>query len=116
MTQHTEVEEKIKQILTQPQSSSLKTALEKDHAIDCLLLLYFEKGRWKEAKTYMQKNGLTLSDGTFRSRMKEFEALGLAKSEKIDPLKNYYLITPKGKKTAELILKFFDNLSNNQQK
>ncbi len=115
-TTPTIIEEKIKQILTQPQQANLKTALEKDHAIDCLFLLYLEKGRWKDTQPYMQKNNLTISDGTFRSRMNEFTTLGLAKIVRIDPLKKYYLITPKGKKTAELILKFFDNLNNNQQK
>ncbi len=112
MTEHNKiVEEKITQILTQPQQANLKTALEKDHAIDCLLLLYTNRGRWKEAKTYMQKNSLTISDAAFRCRMNKFEALDLAKSEKIDPLKKQYLITPKGKKIAEQILEFFDNLT-----
>ena len=111
MTEHNKiVEEKITQILTQPQQANLKTALEKDHAIDCLLLLYLEKGRWKDTQPYMTKNGLTISDGTFRSRMKEFTTLGLAKIVRIDPLKNYYLITPKGQKIAEQLLEFFDKL------
>ena len=49
------------------------------------------RGKWKDAKDFMHKNKLTLSDGTFRARMIEIESLGLAKSERIDPLKKYYL-------------------------
>jgi len=101
-------EEKIKHILTDPKLSSIKAMLEKDHAIDCLFLLYVNRGKWKEAKDFMRANELTLSDGTFRSRMIEIEQLGLAKSERIDPLKKYYVITDLGKKVAKLLLGFFD--------
>jgi hypothetical protein len=104
-------EEKIKHILTEPKLASIKTMLEKDHAVDCLLLLYVGRGRWKEAKSFMQENKLTLSDGTFRSRMIELESLGLAKSERIDPLKKYYIKTKQGDKVAKLFLEFFDKLS-----
>jgi hypothetical protein len=85
--------------------------LEKDHAIDCILLLYMKRGKWKEAKEFMRENKLTLSDGTFRSRMIEIEQLGLAKSERIDPLKKYYLKTELGQKVAELLIELFDKLS-----
>jgi len=34
--------------------------------------------------------------------------LGLAKSERIDPLKKYYLKTELGEKVAKLLLGFFD--------
>ncbi|MCW4006199.1 MAG: hypothetical protein NWF04_06350 [Candidatus Bathyarchaeota archaeon] len=101
-------EEKVKQILTDSKLSAIKAMLEKDHAIDCLLLLSVGRGKWKEAKDFMRENNLTLSDGTFRARMLEIESLGLAKSERIDPLKKYYLSTPLGEKVAELLLKFFD--------
>ena len=101
-------EEKIKHILTDPKLSAMKTMLEKDHAIDCLFLLYVNRGKWKAAKDFMRKNKLTLSDGTFRSRMIEIEQLGLAKSERIDPLKKYYVITELGEKVAKLLLGFFD--------
>jgi hypothetical protein len=84
--------------------------LEKDHAIDCLLLLYMDKGKWKDAKDFMKQNKLTLSDGTFRARMIEIEDLGLAKSERIDPLKKYYIKTELGEKVAKLLLKFFDDV------
>ena len=105
-------EEKIKQILTDPKSSAIKAMLEKDHAIDCLLLLYVNRGKWKEAKDFMRENKLTLSDGTFRARMIEIEDLGLARSERIDPLKKYYLKTEFGDKLAKLLLKLFDELSS----
>jgi len=80
-------EEKIKRILTNPKLASIKAMLEKDHAIDCLLLLHLDRGKWKDAKDFMRENKLTLSDGTFRARMIEIEDLGLAQSERIDPLK-----------------------------
>jgi hypothetical protein len=101
-------EEKIKHVLTNPRLSAIKAMLEKDHAIDCLLLLHVNRGKWKEAKDFMRKNKLTLSDGTFRSRMIEIEQLGLAKSQRIDPLKKYYLKTELGEKVAKLLLEFFD--------
>jgi hypothetical protein len=101
-------EEKIKHILTDPKLSAIKAMLEKDHAIDCMFLLYVNRGKWKAAKDFMRENKLTLSDGTFRSRMIEIEQLGLAKSERIDPLKKYYVITDLGAKVAELLLGFFD--------
>ena len=101
-------EEKIKHILTDPKLSAIKKMLEKDHAIDCLFLLHVNRGKWKAAKDFMRENKLTLSDGTFRSRMIEIEQLGLAKSERIDPLKKYYVITDLGEKVAKLLLGFFD--------
>lgn len=104
-------EEKIKNLLTTPKTAAIKAMLEKDHAIDCLMLLHMNKGKWKEAKEFMRQNGLTLSDGTFRARMIEIEDLGLAKSERIDPLKKYYIKTELGEKTAKLILEFFDKLN-----
>jgi hypothetical protein len=103
-------EEKIKHILTDPKLSAVKAMLEKDHAIDCILLLHVNRGKWKEAKDFMRRNKLTLSDGTFRARMIEIEQLGLAKSERIDPLKKYYLITELGEKVAKLLLGFFDEV------
>ena len=104
-------EEKIKHILTGPKLSAVKAMLEKDHAIDCIFLLHVNRGKWKEAKDFMRKNKLTLSDGTFRSRMIEIEQLGLAKSERIDPLKKYYVITELGEKVAKLLLGFFDEIN-----
>ena len=108
-------EEKVKRILTDPKLAIVKTMLETDHAIDCLLLLYINRGKWKDAKDFMRDNKLTLSDGTFRARMIEIEDLGLAKSERIDPLKKYYLETDLGEKVAKLLLKFFDELESAQK-
>ncbi|NWF87635.1 hypothetical protein HXY32_07520 [Candidatus Bathyarchaeota archaeon] len=104
-------EEKIKRILTDPKLAAIKAMLEKDHAIDCIFLLHMKRGKWKEAKEFMRNNGLTLSDGTFRARMIEIEDLGLAKGERIDPLKKYYIKTELGEKIAKLLLEFFDKLS-----
>ncbi len=104
-------EEKVKHILTDPKLAPIKAMLEKDHAIDCIMLLHMNRGKWKEAKDFMRENKLTLSDGTFRARMIEIESLGLAKSERIDPLKKYYLKTEFGEKIAKLLIKLFDDLS-----
>ena len=101
------VEEEIKTILTDNKLSAIKSMLEKDHAIDCIFLLHLERGRWKNAKAFMQALNLTLSDGTFRSRMMEIEDLGLAESVPIDPLKKYYVKTEFGEKIAKLLLDFF---------
>ena len=103
-------EEKIKKILTDEKLSAIKTALEKDHAIDCIFLLKLNNGRWKNAKAFMHDLNLTLSDGTFRSRMLELEQLGLAESVAIDPLKKYYMITALGEKIADLLLRLFGEL------
>lgn len=103
-------EKKIRNILTDKKLSAIKAVLEKDHAIDCIFLLKLKKGRWKNAKAFMRDLGLTLSDGTFRSRMIELEHLGLAKSVPIDPLKKYYVITEFGDKVASLLLGFFGEI------
>jgi hypothetical protein len=60
----------------------------------------------------MRENKLTLSDGTFRARMIEIEELGLARSEKIDPLKKLYKKTDTGEKVAKLLLDFFDKVEH----
>ena len=100
----TREEEMIEHVLTDKRLHAVKSMLEKDHAIDCLFLLLLNKGRWKNAKAFTRRLGLTLSDGTFRARMIEIENLGLAKSTPIDPLKKYYTITQKGKKLATSLL------------
>jgi len=106
-----QMEEDVTQILTNPKLSTIKAMIEKDHAIDCLFLLLMGKGRWKEAKAYMNKHRLTLSDGTFRARMIEIEHLGLAKSTQIDPLKKYYTITSQGQKIATMLLEILKKVS-----
>ncbi len=103
-------EEKVKHILTNPKLSAIKAMLEKDHAIDCIMLLHMGRGKWKDAKDFMRENDLTLSDGTFRARMIEITELGLAKGERIDPLKKYYVKTELGEKIAKLLLELFDKL------
>lgn len=103
-------EETIRNILTDEKLSAIKAVLEKDHAIDCIFLLHLGKGRWKNAKAFMRELNLTLSDGTFRSRMIEMEYLGLAKSVPIDPLKKYYVKTELGEKVAGLLLNLFGAL------
>jgi hypothetical protein len=103
-------EEKVKHILTDPKLAAIKAMLEKDHAIDCMLLLHLNRGKWKDAKDFMRENHLTLSDGTFRARMIEIEDLGLAASKRIDPLKKLYLKNEFGEKVAKLLLELFDKL------
>jgi hypothetical protein len=103
-------EEFITKILTDTKLKAIKAMLEKDHAIDCLFLLHMDKGRWQQAKAYMNKNGLTLSDGTFRARMIEIEHLGLATSTQIDPLKKHYHPNPRGQKITKLLLELFQKL------
>jgi DNA-binding HxlR family transcriptional regulator len=105
-----QLEEQITKVLTTSQTAAVKTMLEKDHAIDCLFLLALGKGKWKKAKTYMNKHDLTLSDGTYRSRMIEITQLGLAKEIPIDPLKNRYAITEKGRTLAMALLKLLQAL------
>jgi len=103
-------EELITRVLTDPKLSAVKAMLEKDHAIDCLFLLHMDKGRWQQAKAFMNKHGLTLSDGTFRARMIEIEHLGLATSTQIDPLKKHYHKSPKGEKITKLLLELFQKI------
>jgi hypothetical protein len=103
-------EELITKILTTPKTRAVKAMLEKDHAIDCLFLLHMDKGRWKQAKAFMNKNGLTLSDGTYRSRMIEIEHNGYATSTQLDPLKKHYHITAQGKKLTQALLQLLQKL------
>jgi DNA-binding HxlR family transcriptional regulator len=110
MSTKREIETDITKILTDPKLSAIKAMIEKDHAIDCLFLLLMNKGRWKDAKAYMNQHKLTLSDGTFRARMIEIEDLGLAKSTQIDPLKKYYTITDQGRKIATLLLQVMEQI------
>ncbi len=105
-----QLEKQITEILTTPKIAAIKRMLEKDHAIDCLFLLTLDKGKWKKAKTYMNKHNLTLSDGTYRARMIEITQLGLAKATPLDPLKKQYSITKKGEKLATELLKLLQNI------
>jgi DNA-binding HxlR family transcriptional regulator len=105
----TNAEARVEHILMDKRLDNLKSLLEKDHAIECILLLYLDKGRWKHTQHFIrEKLGRTISDGTFRARMMEIEDYGLAESVAIDPLKKYYVKTELGEKMAELLLAFFD--------
>jgi hypothetical protein len=104
------LENQITKILTTPVTAAIKRMLEKDHAMDCLFLLALEKGKWKNAKDYMNSHNLTLSDGTYRSRMIEITQLGLARAEPLDPLKKRYIVTKKGKKLAMSLLALLQNI------
>jgi len=105
-----QLEEQITKVLTTSETAEIKRMLEKDHAVDCLFLLALDKGKWKKAKTYMNKHKLTLSDGTYRARMIEITQLGLSKATPIDPLKKQYTITKKGEKLATALLKLLQNI------
>lgn len=91
-------------ILTDTRLSAVKSALEKDHAITCLLLLHYGLGRWGPAREFIKSQKRTISDGTFRSRMIEFEMIGLSKSVQLDPLKRYYVKTEFGDRVAVALL------------
>lgn len=103
-------------ILTDEKLSAFKSALEKDHAITCLMLLYFGLGRWGPAKEFIKSHKGTISDGTFRARMMEFEQLGVATSVKLDPLKRYYVKTELGEKCAKLMLQSFNQITKALEK
>ena len=103
------LEQQITEVLTTPKTATIKRMIEKDHAIDCLFLLALDRGKWKKAKSFMNEHKLTLSDGTYRSRMIEITQLGLAKATPIDPLKKKYAITKKGKTLAMALLELLQN-------
>ncbi len=105
-----------KKVLADPRLSALKAALEKDHAITCLFLLSQDLGRWGPAKKFVKQNSSSISDGTFRARMIELRALGLAKSIRLDPMKKYYVKTELGEKVAELLYMFFEQLQHEVEK
>ncbi len=104
------LEEQVTRVLTTAEVSAVKAMLEKDHAVDCLFLLLLGKGKWKKAKGYMNKHGLTLSDGTYRARMIEITSLGFAKATPLDPLKKQYTITAKGEKLARALLELLQKV------
>lgn len=101
----------IERILTDKRLSSFKSMLGKKHAIDCILLLYLEKGHYKDAMLFMQNLELPFSDGAYYARMKELIDLGLAKSVPIDSYRKYNVKTVLGEKIAKLLLEFFKEIS-----
>lgn len=102
-----ELEKRIIQILTERRLSAFKAMLEKDHAIDCILLAALGRGQWKLAKDFMRRLNLTLPDGTYRARMIEIEENKLVRHEKIDVKKKRWVPTKLGSKFSELLIEFF---------
>jgi len=103
-------ESEIRRILTDERLHGIKAILEKDHAIDCIFLLLLNKGRWKDAKAFMNSLGLSISDGSFRARMRELELKGFAKSTHLDTLKKMWTPTEMGEKFGKLLLEVFRKL------
>ena len=85
---------------------NITAMLEKDHAIDCIMLLHMSRGEWKKASEFMHKNGLALIDGTFRARMIEIRRLGLANKDYGWMDRSIYTETDLGQKIARLLLEF----------
>ncbi len=110
-----QTQDMIIKILTDEKLSAFKTLLEKNHAIDCILLLMLEKGQWKRAKDFMRKLDLTISDGTYRARMLECEDNRIANHENIDAKKKRWIITNFGKQIGGLLLSFFSYVEDGTQ-
>jgi hypothetical protein len=102
---------RIKYVLKDRWFSSIKSALGKKHAIDCILLLYLDKGHHKDAMLFMQNLGLPFSDGAYYARMKNLAKLGLAKQVPIDSHRRYYAKTKLCEKVAKLLINLFGNLA-----
>ena len=98
---------RIRHVLKDRRVSSIKSALGKKHAIDCILLLYLGKGHHKDAMLFMQNLGLPFSDGAYYARMKELVKLGLAQQVSIDSHRKYYAKTELCEKVAKLLISFF---------
>lgn len=91
--------------------SGLSSFLEKNRALDCIFILYFDKGKWKQVNEFLYNIDLPpIKDGAFRARMSEMEELGLVRRERIDPLKVEYKITEQGKVIADFLLKLSEKL------
>ncbi len=116
MADHNGEIETFQKVLADPRLSAMKAALEKDHAITCLLLLSQDLGRWGPAKKFIKQNNSSISDGTFRARMIELRTLGLARSIRLDPMKKYYVKTELGEKVAGLLYSFFEQLQHEVDK
>jgi len=102
-------EEKVKRAFVDEQTAKVKRVLQKEHGIDCLLLLLIGKGRWGDANKFIRENNAVMSDNTFRNRMREFENVGLAESSLIngDRSKRQWTSTENGKKFAKRLLEVF---------
>jgi hypothetical protein len=104
-------EDRVRHVLTDERLWEIKSMLEKNRAIDCVLLFYLNKGRWKEAKEFMKSINRPMDDATFRARMIELQTLGL--SERSERLKKYYVRTKFKEVLGELILEFLEKLRDN---
>ena len=102
---HILMSEKLPKILSSLEK--IVSFLEKDGSIECILLLYLNKGRWKEAKEFLESVNSPIKDGIFRSRMFELEHLKISRDISID-LKKHYQISEFGKIIANLIIEYFE--------
>jgi len=84
MVDYEAIEKRVTGIVTDKPTYSVMELAEKNHGLLCLFLLHAGKGRWGNAKKYVNEHNLTLSDSTFRDRMKEAEAVKLATSKLIN--------------------------------
>jgi hypothetical protein len=107
-----EIEDRVIRILTKKRLSAFKTMIEKDHAIDCILLSLLGKGQWKHAKEFTKRLKLTLPDGTYRARMMEMEMNGLLKHDQIDVKKKRWAPTKLGLRFGELLIEFFSRFDD----
>jgi len=110
-----EIEEKVIRILTGEKLSAIKAMLEKDHAIDCILLSMIGRGQRKHAKEFMKELKLTLPDGTFRARMIEIEDNGLVKHQRIDAKKRRWATTQFGRQVGKLLLELFSRIADGRE-
>lgn len=100
--------ELIKEIMIDENLSGIKAYMQQQsHSVDVLLLNHIGLGKWKEAKDYLKKLDLHISDGTWRDRQQDLVEKNLATAKKIDPLKFQYEATEDGHKLAELLLQFY---------
>ncbi|MHA1710955.1 MAG: hypothetical protein ACTSUS_02650 [Candidatus Freyarchaeota archaeon] len=93
---------------------SLKEYLQKRHAIDVLLAMLPSKTEayvgWKAIKERLRRQGIIISDVTYRARVKELVQLGLARAKFRDPIKRDYLLTPRGTEVALSVQAFLKTL------
>jgi hypothetical protein len=91
--------------------TGIRSFLGRSHAIDCLFLLLMNRGKWGEAKSFAKELNIKFSYRSFKTRMTELEALGLAEGIWIDAIKKDYMKTKSGEKVACLLLDFFTSKS-----
>jgi len=88
--------------------------LQKGHAIDVLLAMVPSDHEpyvgWSAIKKRLRRQGITVADGTYRSRAQELVKLGLAYAQAIDPLKSHYLLTSEGKAVATKLAEFLKSV------